>query len=100
MSSSIPQSLMIRPLRQYEPIWIALKDRGYCRISAPVPLHPRIKKAVIKEKYNDVAWKLTLSDEQHKSAALTFEFKGPEIIFRLKYKDQPFYDLDKDLIWL
>lgn len=89
MSSSIA-----RPLRQYEPIWIALKERGYCRIAAPTPLHRRIKKAVIKEKYNDIAWKLTLSEEQHKSAALTFEFKGAEIIFKLRYKDQPFYDLD------
>lgn len=44
-------------MRKYEPIWIALKREGVCRIVAPSYLVKRIKKAVVKEKYKDEAFK-------------------------------------------
>lgn len=53
--------------RQYQPIWEALKalsakdaaTKGVS-ITAPRPLHSRIIKAIIKEKWSDVAFKVTL----------------------------------------
>lgn len=44
-------------MRKYEPIWRMLKDTGNCRIVAPTYLTKRIKKAVVKEKYNDAKFR-------------------------------------------
>ena len=68
--------------RQYEPIWDQLKVQGKCRIAAPQPLHKRIIKAVVKEKYNDVGYKFLLS-ETGKTARLSYSRKNSEITFKL-----------------
>jgi hypothetical protein len=45
-------------MRKYEAIWIQLKATSNCKIVAPPSLHARIKKAITKEKYKDVAYKV------------------------------------------
>lgn len=69
-------------MRQYQPIWEGLKKTGKCRITAPIPLHPRIIKAVQKEKYQDFAFKLELSDAT-KWAQLEHVITGSVISFVL-----------------
>ena len=45
-------------MRIYQPIWETLKKNHVCKLAAAPELHKRIKKAVIKEKYNDTAFKV------------------------------------------
>lgn len=45
-------------MRKYQPAWEKLKKDGKLTIVAPVIVHPRIIKAIIKEKWNDAAFKL------------------------------------------
>lgn len=45
-------------MRKYQVIWKKLKADGECRLTAHPSLHKRIKKAVSKEKCNDLAYKL------------------------------------------
>jgi hypothetical protein len=47
-------------MRKYEPIWNKLKTDGTVSITANRLLHPRIIKAVIKEKYGDVGYKVKI----------------------------------------
>lgn len=44
--------------RKYQCIWEQLKSTGKCIITADPVLHARIKKAVTKEKYNDMVYKV------------------------------------------
>ena len=46
--------------RQYYPIWSRLKQDGKVSVTAPRPLHPRIIKAVKKEKWLDIGYKIQL----------------------------------------
>ena len=46
--------------RQYNPIWARLKQYKRVQIAAPRPLHKRIIKAVQKEKYMDIGYKLLI----------------------------------------
>lgn len=68
--------------REYEPIWIKLKKRKECYITAPKELHARIVKAVIKEKYNDHLFKLDCA-ENCKKARISYQKKGNIIFFKL-----------------
>jgi len=43
--------------RDYLPIWEALKKHRSVELNVPAKLHRRIKKAIIAEKYRDVAFK-------------------------------------------
>lgn len=45
-------------MRKYQPIWIQLKKSGSCKLSAHPALHARIRKAVTKEKWMDMAYKI------------------------------------------
>jgi len=47
-------------MRQYQPIWNAIKATGKCTLVCNAEGVARIQKAVIKEKYSDpdVKWKL------------------------------------------
>lgn len=72
----------IRLPRAYEPIWTRLKDTGKCTVMAPAPLHPRIVKAVIKEKYSDFAWKLSIAD-QFKKGELSYSSSDMSLHFIL-----------------
>lgn len=56
-------------MRQYQPIWERLKEKKEVSIAAPVELHPRIIKAVKKEKYKDTGYKL-LQSEANKTMKL------------------------------
>lgn len=54
-------------MRQYEGIWLRLKqlprkdaEQTGVRVSAPKVQHPRIIKAVVKEKWKDVGYKLRI----------------------------------------
>lgn len=66
-------------MRQYQPIWLALKQdfKITHKIEAPPELHKRIKKAVIKEKDLDNLW------EKKKFFRLLFRFDGNYIYIRL-----------------
>ena len=54
-------------MRQYEPIWAAIKRNKLASIVAPIHNHRRIIKAVTKEKYNDDGYKLELAESGLKS---------------------------------
>ncbi len=51
-------------MRQYEPIWIQLKEKHQVAISASPTLHRRIIQAVRKEKAKDVGWKYLLAESK------------------------------------
>jgi len=46
-------------MRKYEGLWIQLKTTGTVTVAANPKLHARLKKAVTKEKYNDIAYKIS-----------------------------------------
>lgn len=68
--------------RKYQPIWEKIKAEGKCELAAPIPYHPRIKKAVLKEKDNDLGFKVLLG-EKFKRARLEIETQGVKMIFKL-----------------
>lgn len=49
--------------RRYEPIWHQLKTTGKCKVSIHKVFHARLKKAVLKEKNEDLGFKLELSEK-------------------------------------
>jgi hypothetical protein len=53
-------------MRKYEPIWHQLKSHGIVSITANRLSHPRIIKAVIKEKYGDVGYKVSIEPARAK----------------------------------
>jgi hypothetical protein len=67
---------------RYSPIWNKLKQTGTCAISVPAPLHKRVIKAVIQEKYRDLAFRFHMS-ENNRTAKLWYEITGARITFRL-----------------
>lgn len=69
-------------IREYQPIWEALKSTGKTRLSVPIPYQPRVRKAVLKEKYNDLGFKVLLA-ETHQTARLEIETHGAMMIFTL-----------------
>ena len=77
-------------MRTYQPIWEKLKDlsskeESLLRKGVSVRAHPahhkRIVKAVTKEKYNDVAWKLTIEPQK---SSLSFTVESNVITFYLR----------------
>ena len=68
--------------RQYYPIWKKLKADKQVVISAPRPLHDRINKAVKKEKWLDIAYKLEI---EPRKAVLSHSRKGSQITFSLTF---------------
>lgn len=69
-------------MRKYEIIWIQLKKDKKCSITAPVRAHPRIIKAVKKEKYNDLRYKFDLA-QVSKRARLVISREYSIIHFKL-----------------
>jgi hypothetical protein len=47
-------------MRYYEPIWNILKSKKTHRVAAHPALHARIIKAVIKEKWMDIGYKIEI----------------------------------------
>lgn len=54
-------------MRQYQPIWESIKRNKVASLVAPIANHPRIIKAVTKEKYIDEGYKFTLAEKGLKS---------------------------------
>jgi uncharacterized membrane protein len=69
-------------MRKYERIWKQLKQTKTSKLEAPLELHARIVKAVIKEKHKDLAFKY-ISAELGNSYKLAYEIEGLVITFTL-----------------
>lgn len=69
-------------MRKYQPIWEQVKLHSTASLAANPAMHARIIKAVRKEKYMDVGWKLLLS-EQCKKYELKEKVEGKLITFYL-----------------
>jgi hypothetical protein len=50
--------------RQYEPAWQALKKNGKVRLAVPRPLHKRVIKAILKEKWMDTGFKYEMLEKK------------------------------------
>jgi hypothetical protein len=73
-------------MRRYEAIWLQLKKTGECRIIAHPSLHARIKKAVTKEKHQDLEYRLSWGMQDAPQPELlrtTNPDNKNQIIFRL-----------------
>lgn len=78
--------------RYYAPIWEKLKKEKQVSITANRLLHPRIIKAVTKEKWMDIAWKLEIEpaisilSHARKNSVLTFflEIRKATLDFRTR----------------
>lgn len=69
-------------MREYEPIWNKLKATKQVSITANRALHPRIVKAVKKEKWKDLGYKLQI---EPRIATLSHSTKGSVITFFLTF---------------
>lgn len=71
-------------MRKYEPIWDALKRQDTVEVQVAHPvLVRRIKKAVIKEKYNDLAFRLLNEMQEYR---LEFSFNKQTGVMKLELK--------------
>lgn len=68
--------------RKYQEIWEQIKAKGKCELVTHTAWHPRVKKAVLKEKDNDLGFKLMMGEE-YKRARLKVESIGAKMIFTL-----------------
>lgn len=56
-------------MRKYEAIWLTIKAKGSCKVrpaSTNLALFNRIRKAVVKEKYTDLAFKVEYEERRFK----------------------------------
>ena len=72
-----------KKLRQYEPLWEALKKHRSVTIVAPIHKHHTIIRMVSKEKWQDTAFK---EKEGWRMLWLSYVIHGNEITFTLSYK--------------
>lgn len=70
-------------MRMYESAWTQLKEIKRIRITAAVHLHPRIYKAIRKEKDMDTIYKYELSEAGEK-ATLSFSSNGMVLTINMK----------------
>jgi hypothetical protein len=70
-------------MRYYEPIWAELKAKKTARITEHVSLHPRTIKAVVKEKWMDLGYKLEIAPYH---AFLSYKISGSVLTFHLTIK--------------
>lgn len=77
----------MKPIRDYYPIWQKLRDSEdhKCVIEAPVTLHKRVIKAVIKEKWMDEEYKNRL-DKNGLAGRIEYEKIGIKIVFKMIVK--------------
>ena len=69
-------------MREYEPIWLAIKTNGSVTIRVEHPfLAPRIKKAVKKEKWKDL--ELKSREEEYWRLKITYSKKTGIMHFQL-----------------
>lgn len=76
---------MTRGLREYQPVWNKIKETAKCRLEVPPQLVARVKKAVIKEKNMDSAFKL-MNDEDQFRLVISYDRKSQVLKFELKQK--------------
>ena len=69
-------------MRQYQPLWNRIKEKGVASVAAPKFLHPRIVKAVSKEKWMDTVFKWQLG-ENCQIAILTHKSEMNKLTFFL-----------------
>jgi hypothetical protein len=67
-------------VRQYEPVWIQLKQTGMCELSAHRAFHPRIIKAVTKEKNIDLGFKLECTETYPPIRTILYSSRSGSII--------------------
>ena len=68
---------------KYLPIWLELKQKGICRITAPPQYHRRLVKAVKARRDKDLAFLYLLKD-QDKKHTIKYKIEGTVITFTLK----------------
>jgi hypothetical protein len=68
--------------RQYYPIWQDLKANNTARITAPRALHRRIIKAVKKEKWMDIGYKISI---EPRKAIISHARSGGVVTFFLTF---------------
>ena len=69
-------------MRTYQPIWENLKQHKTVTIQANPSAHPRIIKAVSKEKDKDLAYRLLVA-ESYQRAVMRAKINGNQITFIL-----------------
>ena len=72
--------------RHYFPIWKQLKDHHTVSITASRPLHARIIKAVKKEKWQDMSYKLQIEPRR---ATLSHSRSNSILTFTLSFTPAP-----------
>lgn len=70
-------------MRKYEPAWNQLKKQKILRITAAAHLHPRIYKAIRKEKDLDTIYKYELSESGEK-AILSSQSSGLILVIHMR----------------
>lgn len=76
-----------RPVRKYEPIWRELKAAPDHKVECHVlPMHvSRVKKAIIKEKYQD-STTMFLNREEGDNLKLSFEYDEKSRVLTIKLR--------------
>ena len=69
-------------MRTYQPIWENLKQYSTVTIQANPSAHPRIIKAVAKEKDKDLAYRLMIA-ESYQRSILRAKINGNQVTFIL-----------------
>lgn len=70
-------------MRQYEPAWEALKKNGSVRLAVPKGLHRRVVKAILKEKYRDIGYRLQMLEKKIR-LRIEYECTGNIVVLKLK----------------
>ena len=69
-------------MRKYQPIWERIKAQRNCTITAAIVLQPRIIRGVIKEKFEDIEFKVEKQLDNSKYR-LDIKVNGRTITFTL-----------------
>lgn len=72
-------------MRQYEPIWKRIKEQGSAVLECPPGAIKRLRKAVIKEKDEDKAFKM-MNDHDKFRLQITYDRKRQRLKFELLQK--------------
>jgi hypothetical protein len=67
---------------RYLPIWLQLKEKGECKITAPPQFHKRIVKALKKRRDKDTLFLYQLAESNRKHT-IKYKINGTVIHFRL-----------------
>lgn len=76
--------MMTKP-RKYQQIWERIKDKSACSIQVHPKLAARVKKGVIKEKSNDLGFKV-LNDNDYCFLKISYDKEKQVMKFKLKQR--------------